>query len=344
MTLICILILSVISSTVHSTTPVFKEDAASKVTWKFKVKPRLDVAKFTLEWEPTQMLDNYTNVAFGINIKNGDEEFLPWIKEPKIRGGKLIYNIPRVPCFNTEIQLYAKNNEGISYFTDFENVIEASNSDAIIKSSYDVSAPKNIRINQTNEKVSVHWEESICATGYNIIFFSSYKHFTEKNTTGNKIEITELKQCEQYDISMTANIGNVKFSDEVVIDPITTPPSVQASDKLNPDVTPTAHSVHIQWDWYNTLSCISEYQIQLCHDDGHCKEPTKFDVDNSNYYIKYQSPENLHFCTKYSVMIKPIYQNKNIKEKHLEFQTLSPTMNNVTSQLEHHNINRKCEV
>ena len=77
MTLICILILSVIFSTVRSTTPVFKEDAASKVTWKFKVKPRLDVAKFILEWEPTQMLDNYTNVAFGINIKNGDEEFLP---------------------------------------------------------------------------------------------------------------------------------------------------------------------------------------------------------------------------------------------------------------------------
>ena len=110
MTLICILILSVISSTVHSTTPVFKEDAASKVTWKFKV----NVAKFTLEWESTQMLDNYTNIAFGINIKNGDEEFLPWIKEPKIRGGKLIYNILRVPCLNTEIQLYAKNNEGIS--------------------------------------------------------------------------------------------------------------------------------------------------------------------------------------------------------------------------------------
>ena len=166
------------------------------------------------------------------------------------------------------------------------------------------------------------------------MFFNSYTTYTEKNTTENKIAVAELKQCEQYDISMTANIGAVKFSDEAVIDPISTPPSVQAGDKINPDVTPTAHGVDIQWDWSNTLPCVTEYQIQLCLEDEYCQEPSKVVVDNSNFFVEYKSLENLDVCTKYSAIIKPIYQDKNIREKHLKFQTLSPLMNNVSSQLE----------
>jgi len=295
------------------------------------------VAKFILEWEPSKMLEDDTGVDFGVNIKNGgDSEFIPWTEEPTMRGGKYRYNIPRIPCLDTHIQLYAKNNEGISYFDadDFDSVIEASNLEAIIKSSFSVSAPTNTRFEQNNDNVAVYWEPSQCATEYQVMFLNSDESFVEKNTTESKVEVTELKQCGQYDIGITASIGDDMFSEEAHVGLVNTPPSIEAGDKIDPEVSPSANGVAVKWDWYNTLSCVSQYEVRLCHEDGHCEEPTEVDVDNSNSYVEYTSPDNLDVCSKYSVIIKPLYQDENIKEKHLEFHTLSPAMENVASQLE----------
>ena len=332
----CILILCLISSRVKSTAACqasqisnFKEDASTNVAWMFRNRPILDVAKFNLEWEPYEMLEvDTTDVDFGVNIKNGvDGEFIPLTEEPIIRGGKYrYYNIPRVPCLDTHIQLYAKINEEIFYFDSdsFDSVIEASKYEDIITSSFSVPAPTNTRFEQNHDNVAVHWEPSQCATAYHVMFLEINNRFVEKNTTESKVEVTqrELEPCGSYDIGVTASIGDVIFSKEAhvgLLFPVS--PSVEAGDKIDPVVTLSANGVAVKWDLY-TLSCVNQYEVRLCHDDGYCEEPTEVDVSYSKTYVEFTSPDNLDAYSKYSVFIKPIYEGKNIKEKHIDFYTL----------------------
>ena len=68
--------------------PVFKTDTTDKVTWRFKSRPKLDVSKIILEWEPFNMLEDTADVdsdgGLGVNIKSGDGEFIPVTVPPRV--------------------------------------------------------------------------------------------------------------------------------------------------------------------------------------------------------------------------------------------------------------------
>ena len=81
--------------------PVFKDDAADKVNWTWKARPKLDVSKIHLEWEPFNMLEDIRGVdsegGLGVNIKSGDGEFVPMTERPRVRGGKYTYTVSITP-------------------------------------------------------------------------------------------------------------------------------------------------------------------------------------------------------------------------------------------------------
>lgn len=291
-----------------------------------------DVAKFTLECIPSQMLENFTDVDFGVYFKNGDDaEFIPWTEKPFIKRGMYRYsNIPRVPCLDTHIQIYAKNNEGISFFgiDDFDSVTEGSNLEEIIKSTFSVAAPTNTRLYQNHKNVAVYWEPSQCATAYQVFFWNGDSHESYVNTTMKNVEITNLKECEQYFISVSASIGDHMVSRKAHVGVVNTPPFVKASDKIDPIIAPSANGVAVKWDRH-TLPCVKLYDVILCHEDGHCEKPIQVPVDYSNYYVMYNSPDNLDDCSKYSVVIKPLHRDESIRVKHIDFHTLCPAMKNV---------------
>ena len=324
-----ILTLSITYFFVLSSSPVFNKNAHSKVSWKFQFKGRMDVAKFIFEWEPSSMLENVTGVDFGVKFKNGfHSEFIPWTHKPRIRGKRYQYIIPRVPCLDTHIQLYARNNEGITYFQadDFDSVIEASSLEDIIKSSFSLSTPTNTRFEQNNENITVHWEPSQCATEYQVLFLNTDNTFIEKITKKYNVEVTELQLCGQYIITVTASIGNDKYSEEAHVGTVMTPPSVEAGDKIKPVVITNESRVIVKWDWYNTLPCIYQYNVKLCQLNENCKEATVVNVNNYYSYILFIASVNHNECQKYSIIIKPLFQDMIINEKHIEFCTYCPTI------------------
>ena len=81
-------------SPVTSDKPKFRDDAAERVTWKFKDKPRkgIDVSVVLLDWEPSSMIENNGDISkndLGVEIRAGDNgEFLAVEKEPRLKGGK----------------------------------------------------------------------------------------------------------------------------------------------------------------------------------------------------------------------------------------------------------------
>ena len=136
-----ILISIVLISSSCAELPVFKSNAAEKVSWKFKDVPKVDVAKIILEWEPNSMLEN--NKPFteaGVSIKSGDGDFVKVSDKPRMRGGKYIHNIEIIPCVDNQIQLFIENAEGPATFDDFENLIPASSAENISASSFILQA------------------------------------------------------------------------------------------------------------------------------------------------------------------------------------------------------------
>jgi len=331
-----ILISIVLISSSCAELPVFKSNAAEKVSWKFKDVPKVDVAKIILEWEPNSMLEN--NKPFteaGVSIKSGDGDFVKVSDKPRMRGGKYIHNIEIIPCVDNQIQLFIENAEGPATFDDFENLIPASSAENISASSFILQAPTNSRVDSDDStgSVAVYWDPSQCATSYavNFIEYGTDKVIS-KEVTEAKVEVTELNPCSEYSIIVSAILGE-EWSEELVIDSHKTLPSVEGADKIIPDVTPSMNGVDIKFKGYDTLACIDQYQVTLCEDEGTCQEAVNVKMDNSLPYVQFTSEDNLYACTEYSVHIKPLYPEMNMEQKSVKFSTLSPPIADLVSEL-----------
>ena len=314
--------------------PVFKTDTTDKVTWRFKSRPKLDVSKIILEWEPFNMLEDTADVdsdgGLGVNIKSGDGEFIPVTVPPRVRGGRYTYTVSIVPCQDHQLQFYAKNSDGISYFY-FPDTIAASSVEDIAASSYTLAAPANPRLDESEGSVAVYWDPSPCAARYYVSFAGSKGDLIERNTTEAKWEEHELRQCSEYDVVLLASLGS-KYSGEQMAGLVSTPPSAEAGAALEPQLTPSQHGVTAAWDGYTALSCVSSYQVTLCHGDT-CQEPAHVELDNTVSHVEYEAPATLEQCSEYSLHIRPEYPGQAIKEKVVQFRTLAPAMAELVTSL-----------
>ena len=247
--------------------------------------------------------------------------------------GKYNYVIDIVPCVDHVIQLYAKNNEGISYFDGFANTIPASSAEDISRSTYVLQTPTNARHETVNsgDSVVVYWDPVQCAKSYGVEFRGADETIT-KTSDETKYEMTELDQCSEYDIYVYAIIEDVVFSDFSDAGTVQTLPSVKAGSKIDPQVTATQNSVHISWNGHSALSCVDTYLVTLCPLTGECHEPAQVRRDVHMSSVDFTA-DGLDTCTDYDVTIKPEYPDMNIVPQEFSFHTAFPDPAELVSEL-----------
>ena len=60
---------------------------------------------------------------------------------------------------------------------------------------------------------------------------------------------------------IVAVIDNTKYSEEVDLDQVLTPPEAGAGANLDPSIKASQHGVEAKWDGYSVLSCVNKYQV-----------------------------------------------------------------------------------
>ena len=324
-------------SPVTSDKPKFRDDAAERVTWKFKDKPRkgIDVSVVLLDWEPSSMIENNGGISkndLGVEIRAGDNgEFLAVEKEPRLKGGKYSYDINIVPCLDQHIRFSAKNEDGITYF-DFPTVIPASSSEDIASSSYDLMPAQDGKVEQSDDMLTVSWSPTQCASSY-LVNFQGSGDMVEREVTDTSLDLNlaELvEECGQYDVTVTA-VREEMFSDSHFISTVSTAPAASSVDQLEVEMFPESQSVMARWYGYKSMPCVSKYSVSLCAEDGSCEDSVSLTLDDSLAYVQFSSKKILTECSSYSLLIKPEYDGQQLEEKRVAFRTRSPAVAEVSS-------------
>jgi len=330
----CIVILLSLISIASSAVPIFKTDAEDKVSWKFKERPRQDVSKINIEWEPFAMVEDSSSIdrkELSVLIKSGDGEYAPITRRPRVRGGKYMYtSIDIVPCKEHHLRFVVKSSEGEEQSFDLSEPIPASTPEQIAASGFTPEMPTNVHIEQHEDSVLISWDPSECATSYLLRFEGTAAEF-DKEVTENSATITEFDSCSQYDIFATA-VADGSYSDEAFLDTISTHPSASAAEKLDPLVSTSINSVSAKWDAFGKLACVNLYAVKLCKNEE-CKEPVTVELDNTLPTLEFVSTRDLDQCSDYTLSLKPLYEGKDLAEKVVPFRTLSPPVQDVNIKL-----------
>ena len=85
------------------------------------------------------------------------------------------------------------------------------------------------------------------------------KEEIHRNITGDKWEETGLAPCSEYDVVIVAVFDNIKYSEEVDLDQVLTPP--EAGANLDPEIKASQHGGEAKRDGYKALSCVNKYQV-----------------------------------------------------------------------------------
>jgi len=328
-----IAILFSLISIAYSAVPTLRADAADKVSWKFKDRPKQDVSRIILEWEPLSMVEDRASINsndLSVLIKSGDGEYVPLNSRPRVRGGKYMYTINIVPCKEQHLRFILKGDEGQEIF-DLPEAIPASSPELIATSGFLPQVPENVNIEQNEDNVVLTWDPSECASSYYLRFEGPDGNEFDKEVEENTVTITEFDACSQYDVYATAYVHGVP-SDEGFLDTVSTHPSAEAAEKLDPKVSTTINSVTAKWDAYNKLACVNNYAVKVCK-DGDCGEPVTVELDNTLPFLEFSSTEDLNQCSDYTLSIQPLYEGKNLAEKEVPFRTLSPKVDAVDLKL-----------
>jgi len=328
-----IAILFSLISIAYSAVPTLRADAADKVSWKFKDRPKQDVSRIILEWEPLSMVEDRASINsndLSVLIKSGDGEYVPLNSRPRVRGGKYMYTINIVPCKEQHLRFILKGDEGQEIF-DLPEAIPASSPELIATSGFLPKVPDNVNIEQNEDNVVLTWDPSECASSYYLRFEGPDGNEFDKEVEENTVTITEFDACSQYDVFATASVHGVE-SDEGFLDTVSTHPSAEAAEKLDPKVSTTINSVTAKWDAYNKLACVNNYAVKVCK-DGDCGEPVTVELDNTLPFLEFSSTEDLNQCSDYTLSIQPLYEGKNLAEKEVPFRTLSPKVDAVDLKL-----------
>ena len=333
---VSLIVLSVISA-VSSDTVSFREDAGKNVNWQFKLKPRSgvkDVSVISLDWEPSSMVENSGGLQqedFGVEIKSGEGEFGPIQEQPRLRGGKYLYEINIVPCEEQRIRFFVKSGEAEPAYFEFPEVIPASNDEDIAISSFELSPAQDGKVTEDGDEVTLSWSPSKCASSYLLTDLEDEER--EVFGTSLTLPLSSLsKECGQYDVSVTAVKGE-KYSDALLLPPISTRPPSNAVDSLQVDLFPGQHSLSARWNGHQALPCVTTYTARLCGEGGDCQPSEELSLDQGLSYVEFVSQQPLTECSRYSLFLRPEYPGTELDEKRFDFSTSSPQPSDISAVL-----------
>jgi len=335
--LFAIVTLGLVSSST-SATPIFKGNAADFIEAGFKKTIRRgiekeDFTKIEIAARPLLMVQDVLSIEKNhvtLEIKSEDEDWKVVNEKPSMRGGVYKWTVSNSePCINHNIRIWVHGVDESKASFNYPDMITGASLENLAISGYRPHMPKDVQIGVYSEgELEVVWSPVKCASLYDVSYqtVSGGKTISKQvqASQANSIILTDgLQPCSEYEIRVSAVIGD-EYSEENMVT-FLTPPQTNAAEKLEPVTQITSNSVIARWNGFEELSCISEYIVTLCKEGETCSEGKSVKRDNSLLLLEYKADSNLEECSDYTLHIKPVHMQVDVKEKVIKFRTASPT-------------------
>jgi len=325
---------------------VLKENAADYVMAGFKRTTRrgkttVDLTKMELEWQPFEMIENRdqfdrNDIKVGLKVENGEWQILS-DKPTKRGGGKyrlVISNI--LPCKYHSIQFIFKSKEGEETIYEHPSVVEAASQEEIATSrDFIPEIPNALTVNSVSETVDISWDPVECATSYEITYkkiLDDEAPFVTVTSETNSVTLSDqIDTCSEYEVNVAAITGEA-YGDAESVEFFTQPAS-DAVQKLSPTINPDMTSVEISWEGWEKLSCVEEYEVKVCDEEGTCFDSNVVKRDDSLPNMVYIPTFDLNKCSSYDFFLKPLFDGGDLQETSFPFKTLAPQVEGISDLL-----------
>ena len=290
----------------------------------------VDYTKLEIVARPVMMVEDISTVDTNditLEMRTDDG---PWITveySPSIRGGQYRWVVGDVsPCIPHTMRVVLGGKDGSKAVLEYPS--EVVTTDTLARAGYRPSPPTNLTIVQTGGEVMVGWAPSPCTTMYDLTYSMVGGGKTvSRQVAGESVVLYEgIDDCSEYEVKISGVTGD-EYSDEAVAVFVTSP-EVTAVEMLEVVIIPTQGRVSARW---SGLPCIDKYTVTICRGEEDCPETKELLLDNSLMFLQFSSTIPLEQCSPYSLHIKPHFQNMTLHEKEFPFQTLSPSIESLTS-------------
>lgn len=346
MLLLCVL--SVFVSGAHSecSQPSFKADATTMVEAGFKTimrrsKLNYDYRTIDIVYSPFLMVEDPNCIEesqLNLEVKSGSGDWIAASGRPDVLGGgKYKWTIDAVPCKDHLIKFWV-NGPGGQAALEYPEPIRAATDEQLIADRFTPEKPTSVKVTDLGSNtVTVIWTPADCATAYDIsygsVISSDRKSQIVPASQGSQIIIAEgLKPCTEYIINIFAVVGEDGYSPDEASINFMTPPEPSSANSLQPEVTSALNAVTALWRAYDTLSCVEKYSVSVCREKEDCLESKEVSRNDALDYLKYET-DNLEHCSPYTLQIKPLYMEKDMAPKIIDFRTKSPTAAGISQSL-----------
>jgi hypothetical protein len=272
-----------------------------------------------------------------VEVKAGDNDWEVITKPPSKRGGVYRWTVSNVtPCVEHNVRIWLNTVDGTTTSFTYPKPIPAANLDEIIASGFRPEKPEDVVVSHyARGELKVSWTPSKCARLYDV----TYQNVADGKTTSKQIDtqmnsfiiVDNVESCNEYEIRVTAMIGEEYSEENIII--ISTQPEPNEIEKVNPILESNENSLIAKWKGFEKLSCISEYRVSVCKQDGECLTSEKVNRDDSLQFIEYKSPQILEECTEYTLNIKPMHSQVEMVNKQIQFRTKAIQPENIESLL-----------
>ena len=345
MLLLCLLgVVSQVSS--QCSQPSFKDDSISRVEAGFKTirkrgKITFDYRKIEVIYSPFLMVNDPNCIEesqLNLEVKSGSGDWIAMEDTPvALGGGKYRWTIDAVPCKDHLIKFWVNGPGGQAALEYPEPILAASELD-IIESKFTPEKPTGLKISHLGENsVEVSWEPADCATSYDIsygkIISGERKTKIVPASQGSHIILSEgIEPCTEYSINIFSVVGEEEYSADEASETFTTPPDASSASSLEPEITRETNSMSAKWRPFDKLSCVDKYAVSVCKEKEDCMETQEVEKNDALDYLKYETA-NLDHCSPYTLQIQPLYGEKSLAPKIVDFRTLSPPAEGISESL-----------
>jgi len=324
--------------------PQFKEDANNRVQANFKTirrrgKVSFDYRTIEVVYYPFQMVEDAScldEAQLNLEVKAGEHgtwtamESVP----TALGGGKYKWSIPAVPCLDHHIKLWVTGPGGQASL-EYAQPIKAASTEEIIAAKFTPEKPEGLTVTnmEASGEVRVTWTASECATSYDLSYGRNLDSMQSQIVSDTEIVLSELEPCTDYDISIFAVVGEEEYSIDEASTRFTTPPDTASAMSLEPVVDTQTNAMMARWRAYDRLSCVTKYAVSVCKEqEADCTDSAEVERSDALDYISYHV-DGLDHCSPYTLHIQPLYSEKNLDPKIVDFRTLSPSAEGISEHL-----------
>lgn len=252
-----------------------------------------------------ECIDSYkTSICDEYNVCSEDEEQA----EYNIEEDMVIVNVPNlVPCemyyVHVVPHLYERPWQGEPLIVDIltEELLEPPTEESISIEEWSQNSP-----------MMISWENTTCATGYELFFQNMNEHedylYKLSEEMSVVIENEELRSCTDYEFQIVAVSGENRSAD-ATLGHLRVGPLIGSLEQFEPNIIMGVQSLDITFPDDKDLRCIDEYLIDICEIDGECiiRESKTFDDEMPSF-----STDGLTPASVYNIEIRLKYKGEEV--------------------------------